>query len=574
MREFDGKAPTWRFPGRLLELLPFVLLLGFAACTPPKEDTPNAGDSIGYDTYYPDTADTGQDGTDETAHQVDTGDVPDEWSVHRRSRTQDEDGTWQVNEWTETWEPSETVILVIDMWAGYGSVSATHNVTLLAPLMNDAFADARARGVRVIWAPANGGTSSYEDTPQRQMMEDAPYSELPISWTWWYPEPWEYDYFALLEEGHSESGDPDNIDSRQTDALTIEPDDGISEDLQEMWNWFTDNHIQHVILTGMYTNYCILGRPWGLRALDAAGMDAVVVRELTDSQGSVFDRPYYTSHDRITDLSIEHIERFWASTIPVDDLRGTPTEAPSPLLDATFDDGDVFFEPYEGFRWGSGVYNLSEYGHDYPADTSILAEETDGNLVIGSRLRGSLVQAGAVITRMKSGFREDDSYQDGLDFSVSLDASTGLASADPCEGVTVGVMDAGGTVDTPGTHGIAPQIFVSLRDGDGDGHADGEVCACDTSCEVMDGTTFGLEWEGLGDLGMTFNLSTTGWEVTFDQPLSLGPDPIAGSLPLAFEGVEEVHATVANTDPTEHSIAIDAMGLLRSLKQAGNLQGR
>lgn len=270
-----------------MELLPFVLLLGFAACTPPKVDTTNAGDSIGLDTSNPDTADTEtRADTDETA-QVDTGDVPDEWSVHRRSRTQDEDGAWQVNEWTETWEPSETVILVIDMWAGYNSVSATHNVNLLAPLMNEAFADARSRGVRVIWAPANGGTSSYEDTPQRHMMEDAPYSELPIPWTWWYPEPWEYDNFALLEEGHSESGDPDNTDFRQTDALTIELGDGISEDLQEMWNWFIDNHIQHVILTGMYTNFCILGRPWGLRALDAAGMDAVVVRDLTDSQGSV-----------------------------------------------------------------------------------------------------------------------------------------------------------------------------------------------------------------------------------------------------------------------------------------------
>jgi hypothetical protein len=64
---------------------------------------------------------------------------------------------------------------------------------------------------------------------------------------------------------------------------------------------------------------CVLGRPFGIRQQVRLGMNAVLARDLTDA---MYDprQPPYVSHNRGTELVIEHTERYWCPSIASDDL--------------------------------------------------------------------------------------------------------------------------------------------------------------------------------------------------------------------------------------------------------------
>jgi hypothetical protein len=54
---------------------------------------------------------------------------------------------------------------------------------------------------------------------------------------------------------------------------------------------------------GVHTNMCVLGRPFGIRAMVKLGRKVVLVRDLTDA---MYDprQPPYVSHARGTELVI------------------------------------------------------------------------------------------------------------------------------------------------------------------------------------------------------------------------------------------------------------------------------
>jgi hypothetical protein len=70
---------------------------------------------------------------------------------------------------------------------------------------------------------------------------------------------------------------------------------------------------------GVHTNMCVLGRPFGIRAMVRLGRNVVLVRDLTDA---MYDprQPPHVSHTRGTELVIEHIEKYWCPSILSEDL--------------------------------------------------------------------------------------------------------------------------------------------------------------------------------------------------------------------------------------------------------------
>ncbi|MFH1921122.1 MAG: hypothetical protein ABIP48_14735 [Planctomycetota bacterium] len=70
---------------------------------------------------------------------------------------------------------------------------------------------------------------------------------------------------------------------------------------------------------GVHTNMCVLGRPFGIRAMARLGRNVVLVRDLTDA---MYDprQPPHVSHARGTELVIEHIEKHWCPSILSEDL--------------------------------------------------------------------------------------------------------------------------------------------------------------------------------------------------------------------------------------------------------------
>ena len=75
-----------------------------------------------------------------------------------------------------------------------------------------------------------------------------------------------------------------------------------------MWAILEQNQIEHVILTGVHTNMCVLGRPFGLRQMARVGKDVVLMRDMTDTMYNPARWPF-VSHFTGTDLIIDHVER-------------------------------------------------------------------------------------------------------------------------------------------------------------------------------------------------------------------------------------------------------------------------
>ena len=91
----------------------------------------------------------------------------------------------------------------------------------------------------------------------------------------------------------------------------------------EIWNLLESRGITNVMLMGVHTNMCVLGRPFGLRNLARSGKNVVLVRDLTDTMYNSRMWPY-VSHFEGTNRIIEHVEKYVAPTITSTDLTGQP----------------------------------------------------------------------------------------------------------------------------------------------------------------------------------------------------------------------------------------------------------
>jgi hypothetical protein len=65
---------------------------------------------------------------------------------------------------------------------------------------------------------------------------------------------------------------------------------------------------------GVHTNMCVLNRTFAIKQMTKWGIRTVLVRDLTDAMYNPGDRPY-VSHDRGTELVVEHIEKYWCPTV-------------------------------------------------------------------------------------------------------------------------------------------------------------------------------------------------------------------------------------------------------------------
>ena len=116
-------------------------------------------------------------------------------------------------------------------------------------------------------------------------------------------------------------GEPRRVWTRQIETLEIAEQDAISDSGQEVFNLFRERGIENVLVMGVHTNMCVLGRPFGIRALVGNGFNVVLVRDLTDGMIDP-ERPPFVDHYRGNDLIIEHVERYWCPTILSSSLTG------------------------------------------------------------------------------------------------------------------------------------------------------------------------------------------------------------------------------------------------------------
>jgi nicotinamidase-related amidase len=245
---------------------------------------------------------------------------PGEFVLHARSPFTF--GT--MAEQTLHWEAKKTAVIICDMWDDHTCKGAARRVAEMVPKLNEFLRAARAKGALVIHAPSDV-IPFYKDYPQRKRVLDQPVSTPPSEirsrpYDAKCEGPWPFD--------NSKWGcdcDPQCPDkrpypwTREHRDIEMADNDAISADGREIWNLCEAAGITQIVMTGVHTNYCIVGRSFGIRQMVMLKRPIVLVRDLTDSLYNPKDSPH-VSHSRGTELVIEHIEKYWCPTILSSDL--------------------------------------------------------------------------------------------------------------------------------------------------------------------------------------------------------------------------------------------------------------
>ena len=251
-------------------------------------------------------------------------------TARRRIETSEGSGKFKLSSSQQEWKASETAIIICDMWNEHWCKGATRRVEELAERMNEVVRKSRNKGVLIIHAPS-GTIGNYKDIPARKRAQDAPKAaNLPKDiggWCTWINEeekktgyPIDHSDGGCDCEPKCKQGSPWR---KQIEAIEILDEDAISDSGVEIWNLLEQRGINNVILMGVHTNMCVLGRPFGLRNMARYGKNVVLMRDLTDTMYNSRMKPF-VSHFTGTDLVIEHIEKFVCPTITSIEFTGEP----------------------------------------------------------------------------------------------------------------------------------------------------------------------------------------------------------------------------------------------------------
>jgi hypothetical protein len=206
----------------------------------------------------------------------------------------------------------------------------------MAPKMNDVITAARNHGVMIIHAPS-GCMDQYDGTSYRLRMQQAAPATPPVEiGKWCYLDP-ETEAPLPIVDANSPCDDPIvgeavKVFSREHPGLDIIGYDGVSDSGVEIYNFCMQEGIHNIVLMGVHTNMCVLGRPFGIRQQVRLKMNVALCRDLTDAMYDPREPPY-VSHTRGTELVVEHIEKYWCPSIEGIDLTRTMPGSDDPVTE-------------------------------------------------------------------------------------------------------------------------------------------------------------------------------------------------------------------------------------------------
>lgn len=267
-------------------------------------------------------------------------DIEQGWHTFRfRKQVETSPGSGRYHTITETkrWDPKRTAVIVCDVWDAHHCLNAVRRMEQFLPRLNEVLDYARADGMTVIHAPSDC-MGAYENHPGRKRAIETPRAtDLPADIGKWcsripseeaaaYPidqsdggeddDPAEHAEWAAKLKAMGRN--PKAPWKAQHPAVKIDAaKDYVSDRGEEIWSILANEKIDNVILVGVHTNMCVLGRPFGLRQMAKNGKNVALIRDLTDTMYNPERRPY-VSHFTGTERIVDHIERHVGPTITSD----------------------------------------------------------------------------------------------------------------------------------------------------------------------------------------------------------------------------------------------------------------
>jgi len=248
---------------------------------------------------------------------------------------------WEHQTKNAQWQTAKTAVIVCDVWDKHHCLNAVRRLEEFAPRLNDVLKEARRRGAIIIHSPSDC-MPAYIDHPARKRAVSVPRDKAtPADVEFWCLKiPAEEQAAYPIDQ--SDGGDDDDPAEHakwaaeltalgrnpglpwKTQSQIIEIDaahDFISDKGDEVWNILQSQGIENVILTGVHTNMCVLGRPFGLRQMVRNGKNVVLMRDMTDCMYNPKSWPF-VDHFTGNDLIISHVERYICPTITSNQILG------------------------------------------------------------------------------------------------------------------------------------------------------------------------------------------------------------------------------------------------------------
>ncbi len=393
----------------------------------------------------------------------------------------------------EAWQPAETAVIVCDMWDLHHCLNATLRGAEVAPRMNQVLQNFRGQGSLIIHAPSSC-MEFYKDHPARARIQAVPKStQLPSEigqWCHKIPEE-EKGTYPIDQTDGGEDDDPAEHQAwaeklaamgrnprapwiRQTELLTIDAErDYISDDGAEIWSLLEAKGVQNVVLVGVHTNMCVLGRPFGLRNMSRYGKHVVLMRDMTDTMYNPLRAPY-VSHFTGTDLIVEHIEKWVCPTVTSDQvLGGTPFRfskdtRPHVVIACS--------EPEYKTEVSLPPFALQQLGKQFRV-TQVFGDDQDGNVLPG--LNEALADADVLLVSIRRRALPLGSLVAVRQFVKSGKPVVGIRTANHAFSLRMGQPPEGHATwekwdqevfggNYTGHHGNGPAVAVSGAEGAGD----------------------------------------------------------------------------------------------------------
>ncbi len=248
---------------------------------------------------------------------------------------------WEFQTRTAKWQTSKTAVIVCDVWDKHHCLNAVRRLEEFAPRLNDVLKEARRRGAVIIHSPSDC-MPEYIDHPARKRAMNVPRDKAPPADVAFWCSKIPAEEQAAYPIDQSDGGEDDDPAEHakwaaeltalgrnpgmpwKTQSPIIEIDaerDFISDQGDEVWNILQSKGIENVILTGVHTNMCVLGRPFGLRQMVRNGRNVVLMRDMTDCMYNPKRWPF-VDHFTGNDLIISHVERYICPTITSNQILG------------------------------------------------------------------------------------------------------------------------------------------------------------------------------------------------------------------------------------------------------------
>lgn len=226
----------------------------------------------------------------------------------------------------QEWNGKETAIIICDMWDKHWCKGATSRVGEMAPYMNNVISNARQKGVQIVHAPSDC-MEYYKTHPGRKLAkkykvrgvkqklgEGNLKCEKDQEW------PFEISHGGCDDNPKCEPANT-RVWTKQIDAIEIKDGDIITDSGIEAGSFFIRKGIKNVILVGVHTNMCVIGRSFGLRNMSRLGMNVVLMRDMTDTMYDSTSKPF-VSHFTGNSLMHEYIEKNVCPTLVSSDFTG------------------------------------------------------------------------------------------------------------------------------------------------------------------------------------------------------------------------------------------------------------